>query len=108
MTAVEKLNSEFENTFCFSTLTQLKPLIIKKEEIQNFEFVVTVEEHSVVGGLGSIINDFIISNNLKMNVLNIGSPDKIMHQIGSTGYLRCHYGLDSDSLLNRIRDFVKN
>ena len=108
MTAVEKLNSEFENTFCFSTLTQLKPLTIKKEEIQNFEFVVTVEEHSVVGGLGSIINDFIISNNLKMNVLNIGSPDKIMHQIGSTGYLRSHYGLDSDSLLNRIRDFVKN
>ena len=108
LTAVEKLNSEFENTFCFSTLTQLKPLIIKKEEIQNFEFVVTVEEHSVVGGLGSIINDFIISNNLKMNVLNIGSPDKIMHQIGSTGYLRSHYGLDSDSLLNRIRDFVKN
>jgi transketolase len=84
MTAVEKLNSEFENTFCFSTLTQLKPLTIEKEEIQNFEFIVTVEEHSVVGGLGSIINDFIISNNLKMNVLNIGCPDKIVHQIGTS------------------------
>ena len=108
MTAVEKLNYEFENTFCFSTLTQLKPLTIKKEEIQNFEFVVTVEEHSVVGGLGSIINDFIISNNLKMNVLNIGSPDIIMHQIGSTHYLRSHYGLDSQSLFNKIKDFIKN
>jgi transketolase len=108
MTAVEKLNYVSENTFCFSTLTQLKPLTIKKEEIQNFEFVVTVEEHSVVGGLGSIINDFIISNNLKMNVLNIGSPDKIMHQIGSTHYLRSHYGLDSQSLFNKIKDFIKN
>ena len=68
----------------------------------------TVEEHSVVGGLSSIINDFIISNNLKMNVLNIGCPDKIMHQIGSTNYLRSQYGLDSQSLLNKIRDFVKN
>lgn len=108
MTAVEKLNDEFKDAFCFSTLTQLKPLTIKKEEIQNFEFVVTVEEHSVVGGLGSIINDFIILNNLKMNVLNIGCPDKIMHQIGSTNYLRSQYGLDSQSLLNKIRDFVKN
>ena len=108
MTAVEKLNYEFENIFCFSTLTQLKPLTIKKEEIQNFEIIVTVEEHSVVGGLGSIINDFIISNNLKMNILNIGCPDKIIHQIGSTNYLRRHYGLDSQSLFDKIRDFIKN
>jgi transketolase len=108
MNAVEKLNFEFKNTFSFSTLTQLKPLTIKYEEIQNFEFIITVEEHSVVGGLGSIINDFIISNNLKMNVLNIGSPDKIMHQIGSTNYLRGQHGLDSQSLFNKIKDFVKN
>jgi transketolase len=108
MNAVEKLNYEFKNTFSFSTLTQLKPLTIKHEEIQNFEFIVTVEEHSVVGGLGSIINDFIISNNLKMNVLNIGSPDKIMHQIGSTNYLRSQHGLDSQSLFNKIKNFVKN
>jgi len=108
MNAVEKLNYEFKNTFSFSTLTQLKPLTIKHEEIQNFEFIVTVEEHSVVGGLGSIINDFIISNNLKMNVLNIGSPDKIMHQIGSTNYLRSQHGLDSQSLFDKIKNFVKN
>jgi len=106
--AVEKLNQEFENTFCFSTLTQLKPLPVKKEDIQNFEFIVTVEEHSVIGGLGSIINDFIILNNLKMNVLNIGCQDKIIHNIGSTDYLRNQHGLDSQSLFNKIRDFVKN
>jgi transketolase len=106
--AVKKLNYEIENVFCFATLTQLKPLTIKYEEIQNFRFIVTVEEHSVVGGLGSIINDFVISKNLKLNVLNIGCPDKIMHTIGSTNYLRSLYGLNSQSLFNRIRDFVKN
>jgi 1-deoxy-D-xylulose-5-phosphate synthase len=67
-----------------------------------------VEEHSVVGGLGSIINDFVISKNLKLNVLNIGCPDEIMHQIGSTNYLRSQHGLDSQGLFNKIRDFVKN
>ena len=106
--AVKKLNDEFKNTFCFSTLTQLKPLTIKYEEIQDFEFIVTVEEHSVVGGLGSIINDFVISNNCKSNVLNIGTPDKIMHQIGSTNYLRNHYGIDSQSLFLKIKNFVRN
>ena len=106
--AVEKLNDEYRNNFCFSTLTQLKPLPIESSEIQNFEFIVTVEEHSVVGGLGSIINDFVILKNLKLNVLNIGCPDEIMHQIGSTNYLRSQYGLDSQGLFNRIRDFVKN
>jgi transketolase len=106
--AVEKLNHEFKNTFCFSTLSQLKPLTIKNEEIQNFEFLITVEEHSVIGGLGSIINDYIISKNLKINVLNIGSPDEIIHQIGSTNYLRSYYGLDSQSLFNKIKDFIRN
>jgi transketolase len=106
--AVEKLNYEYKNAFCFSTLTQLKPLTIGYEEIQNFEFIVTVEEHSVVGGLGSIINDFVISNNLKSNILNIGTPDKVMHQIGSSNYLRNHYGIDSQSLFSKIKNFVRN
>jgi transketolase len=106
--AVEKLNYEFENSFCFSTLTQLKPLNIDYEKIQDFEFLVTVEEHSVVGGLGSIINDFIISKNLKLNVLNIGCPDEIMHQLGSTNYLRLYYGIDSQSLFSKIKNFVEN
>jgi transketolase len=106
--ATEKLNSEVENSFCFATITQLKPLKIVKEDLQEFENIVTIEEHSLAGGLGSIINDFIISNNLKMNVLNIGIPDKVQHLIGSTHYLRKHYGLDRQGLFIKIKNFVKN
>jgi hypothetical protein len=43
-----------------------------------------------------------------MNVLNIGSPDKVTHQIGSTSYLGQYYGLDSQNTFNKIKNFVKN
>lgn len=104
--AVEVLNSEVEDSFCFATISQLKPLVIEKRDVQDFEFIVTIEEHSLAGGLGSILNDFIIISNLKMNVLNIGIPDEVQHLLGSTNYLRKHYGLDSQSLVKKIKNFI--
>ncbi len=66
--------------------------------------VVTVEEHSVIGGLGSAVADVISAKNAA-KVLKIGVQD-IFGQSGSGAELIKEYGLDSESILKKIKGFL--
>lgn len=66
--------------------------------------VVTVEEHSVIGGLGSAVADVISAKNAA-SVLKIGVQD-IFGQSGSGAELIKEYGLDSESILKKIKGFL--
>lgn len=105
---VNKLNTEIEKKFTFATITQLKPIEIKAVDLKIFKRIVTIEEHSLIGGLGSTINDFVIKNNLKMDILNIGISEYDQHEMGSTEYLRQVHGLDQKSIFEKINNFIKN
>lgn len=65
--------------------------------------VVVVEEHSTIGGLGSAVCD-ALSENYPVPVLKIGVPD-VYGRSGSARELLAEYGLDSESLANRILHF---
>ena len=67
--------------------------------------VVTVEEHSVIGGLGSAVCD-VLSEKLPTPVLKIG----VMDTFGESGpavELIKKYGLDADSICEKVKAFVK-
>ena len=67
--------------------------------------VVTVEEHSVIGGLGSAVCD-VLSEKLPTPVLKIG----VMDTFGESGpavELVKKYGLDADSICEKVKAFVK-
>lgn len=67
--------------------------------------VVTVEEHSVIGGLGSAVCD-MLSEKLPTPVLKIG----VMDTFGESGpavELIKKYGLDADSICEKVKAFVK-
>ena len=66
--------------------------------------VVTVEEHTVIGGLGSAVADVISAKNAA-KVLKIGVQD-IFGQSGSGAELIKEYGLDSESILKKIKGFL--
>ena len=66
--------------------------------------VVTVEEHSVIGGLGSAVCD-TLSEKLPTPVLKIG----VMDTFGESGpavELIKKYGLDADSIYEKVKAFV--
>ncbi len=63
--------------------------------------VVTLEEHAVTVGLGSIINSFIIRNGFTLSVLNLGIPDTFV-QHGSNKDLLKELGLDPNSITHQI------
>ncbi len=67
--------------------------------------VVTVEEHSVIGGLGSAVCD-TLSANLPTPVLKIGINDTF-GESGPAKELIVKYGLDADSICKKVSGFVK-
>ncbi len=67
--------------------------------------VVTVEEHSVIGGLGSAVCD-TLSANLPTPVFKIGINDTF-GESGPAKELIVKYGLDADSICKKVAGFVK-
>jgi len=66
--------------------------------------LVTIEEHSVYGGLGSAVSE-IISEFKPTRLLRLGVPDKFSLKCGSYSYLLKEHGLDVSSLINKITEF---
>lgn len=65
--------------------------------------VVTVEEHSVIGGLGSAICD-VLSEEAPTKVLKIGVND-VFGESGAALELIKKYGLDAESIYRKIKVF---
>ena len=67
--------------------------------------VVTVEEPSVIGVLGSAVCD-VLSENCPTPVLKIGVND-VFGESGPAKELIVKYGLDADSIYEKVKAFVK-
>lgn len=65
--------------------------------------VVTVEEHSVIGGLGSAVCD-VLSEQAPTKVLKIGIND-VFGESGPALELIKKYGLDAESIYQRVKAF---
>jgi transketolase len=102
----EELNINHKGSICFATLTQLKPLDLELSFVKKFNKIITIEEHTLIGGLGSIINDFVLSNTLGTRVLNIGLEDKLHNKIGSTEYMRKLNNISKNDIFKRILHFI--
>jgi len=71
--------------------------------IKSSKLVVTLEEHTVYGGLGSAVCEVIVDNQLQEKpVIRIGLESGFTTIVGSQKYLRAHYKMDSDAIVNRI------
>ena len=67
--------------------------------------IVTVEEHSVIGGLGSAVCD-VVAQKAPARVLKIGVND-VYGESGPAAELIKKYGLDAESIYAKVKDFVK-
>ena len=67
--------------------------------------VVTVEEHSVIGGLGSAVCD-VLCEKAPTQVMKIGIND-VFGESGPALELIKKYGLDADSIYEKVKAFVK-
>ena len=75
--------------------------------------VVSVEEHSIVGGLGSAVAEALAEHGVGARLRRVGLPDVFAHEVGSREHLLRRYGLDAEhvavaaiTLLSRQRSFA--
>ena len=68
--------------------------------------VVALEEHSVLGGLGSAIAE-IAAESAPVRMLRLGVPDRFSQHCGTYEYLLKEHRLDRATIAQRIEAFVK-
>jgi transketolase len=64
--------------------------------------IVTIEEHSIIGGLGSMVAEALFDARWGGHFEKIGLPDAYCEMHGTLPWLRKHYGLDADSIARRL------
>jgi transketolase len=67
--------------------------------------IVVLEEHSVLGGLGSVITE-IACEFAPVRILRVGVQDRFSHFCGTYEYLLKEHGLHRPAIEQRIRDFI--
>ena len=78
------------------------------ECFQRFAGVVTIEEHSVIGGLGAAVAEWAVDAGVDARkLLRIGTPDKFFKLSGEQEFARERLGLTGSQIAERIASAMK-
>ena len=64
---------------------------------KKYKLVVTVEEHNIIGGLGSAVSEYVSCSTQNIKHLIIGIPDRYSRG-GDYNFLKNHFGLEAESI----------
>lgn len=67
---------------------------------------VSIEEHSIYGGLGSILSEIMAEEGMGIPLLRIGLKDQFAEGYGTHKRVRQENGLDAKSICRRIREVL--
>jgi len=68
--------------------------------------IVTVEEHNVIGGLGSAVAEVIAESGKGVKFKRIGVQDAYSHYVGSHNYIREKFGISDVNILKEIMELI--
>ncbi len=90
-------------------LFRIKPLNEKAiwNVIHKIPYVITLEEHSVIGGIGSAISEIFAVKEYKPKLKIMGIPDRFCKEYGTREYLQSIYELDIHSIKVNIEKWIK-
>jgi len=86
----------------------IKPISdkITKEIVPNYNCLITVEEHSIIGGFGSAVLENVNDKQLSGKILRIGLPDSFIEH-GDKQFLLEKYGLTGEKIAKKVKEFIK-
>lgn len=96
------VQNEYKNFDLFSA-PLIKPLGAAEvsEQLKAYDTVISIEEHSVYGGLGSAISE-ILAQTTPKKMLICGIEDQFSSYCGSYDYLMKLHKLDRNSIIEKI------
>ena len=68
--------------------------------------IVTVEEHSVIGGLGSAVAEILSEENINIPFKRLGVPSEFTERVGDQEWFLSKYNLDKIGIFNSVIDLV--
>ena len=84
----------------------LKPLAFNEDLLGQFDNVLVLEEHSQSGGLGTIIAEQLAMNGIRTNLVKLGLPDQVHHELGSQAHLRTYFNLDAQGIVETVKEML--
>ncbi|WP_308857760.1 transketolase C-terminal domain-containing protein [uncultured Oscillibacter sp.] len=87
----------------------IKPLdkeTILKEIKKSGRLVITAENHTVVGGLGSLVANLLVDEQVSAQLKKIALPDKYL-AAGTLETLQNLYGVSTDAVIAQIKEYLK-
>lgn len=75
--------------------------------IDKSKCIVTVEENTIIGGIGSIISEILTDNKKNIPLKRIAISDEHCFKTGEREYLHSLYKLDADGIVKTILDWLK-
>ncbi|MCD4737152.1 MAG: 1-deoxy-D-xylulose-5-phosphate synthase [Bacteroidales bacterium] len=82
----------------------LKPIDknLLHEIFKNFNKIITIEDGTIIGGLGTAVLEFMSDNNYNAEVVRLGVPDKFIAQ-GKPDELYRECGFDVNGIINTVK-----
>ena len=83
----------------------VKPLDVDclQDSFKRFKVVATIEEHSLIGGFGSAVAEWVIDNGIRpKSFIRVGTPDKFFKLSGEQEFAREKLGLTGHQIADRI------
>lgn len=99
----EGISAEVIDMFTIKPLDQ--ELILK--EMQGKKLIVTIENHSIYGGLGSAVAEILAEKPIQIPLKRIGVNEQF-GQVGTPEYLQEVFGLTTNQIINQIKDVYKS
>lgn len=107
--AVNRLSDQGLNPTLVS-MPWVKPLdeITVQKAAESSALVVTVEEHSITGGLGGAVAEVMASSAGSARLLRLGFPDGFFKGVGSPDHLRTQLGLDGEGIARSVSTALRS
>ncbi|WP_433825615.1 transketolase family protein [Actinoplanes sp. CA-015351] len=78
-----------------------------RDAAATYRLIVTVEEHSIVGGLGSAVAEVLAESAAGTPLLRIALPNQSSSVVGDQQFLRTAFELDAESISRRVRNHLE-
>lgn len=103
----EKLNMQCIDAAVMD-LYRIKPinLALLLQYINQYSRIVTLEEHSVIGGIGSIVSEVLTDFSKVVALKRCALEDRYCARYGDRDWMHAQYGLDDRTLVRNILEWL--
>tara|TARA_B100000614_G_C14107333_1_gene309868 strand:- start:18 stop:485 length:468 start_codon:yes stop_codon:yes gene_type:complete len=85
-----------------------KPLdtILLHEVFGKFNKIITIEDGSIIGGVGSAVIEFMVDHGYSAQIKRLGIPDRYIDH-GTQSELHAECNIDKSAILNMVKRLIK-